>query len=301
MKNLIHTGKAIIIIYIIATATGCDKIEGPYSDVNTNPVVVDTTDTITNTIYDTISGTIYDLQRNVLLEDYTGHKCQGCPAAHDEAGTIQSVIGKKLSIIAVHVGYWANTNPSGSFTYDFETQTAVELYPDMLPGSQPFPTGTVNRAMNGSNRVVNYPDWGAKVDELLQPAADASMRVVTSFNATTRVITADVRTTFLDNLTGDYSLAVYFTEDSIVNWQAFPSPQGNNPDYLHRHVLRGALTTTYGNVVATNPVYAQQINTNFVGSPIAADIDLSHVHVLAILTNTATKEVVQVEEVQLRY
>ncbi|MEP7265196.1 MAG: Omp28-related outer membrane protein, partial [Bacteroidota bacterium] len=234
------------------------------------------------------------------LEDYTGHKCQGCPAAHDEATTIQNTVGHRLVIMALHVGFWATTNSSGSlFTYDFENQTGLDLYGALIPSSQAFPTGTINRKMYGTNRAVIYAEWGNKVNQILQESADASMKVTTSFNSATRVISAHVKTTFLDNLTGDVSLAVYYTEDSIINWQAFPSPTGNQPDYVHRRVLRGALTSTWGTVIATNPVYGFSISGTVTGTPIAADINTEHVHVIAVLSDNVTKEVIQAEEVQL--
>lgn len=295
MKSSLKVLSSLFLIYMFMTS--CDKVEGPFSEpVNQGGVdtsVVDTSST------DTISGTIHDTVRNVLLEDYTGHKCQGCPAAHDEATTIQNAVGNRLAIIALHVGYWATTNATGNFTYNFENQTGLDLYGALVPSSQPFPTGTINRKMYGSNRVVIYSDWGNKVQQLLQEPADASMKVTTSYNSITRVISASVKTTFLDNLTGDVSLAVYYTEDSIINWQAFPSPTGNVPDYVHRRVLRGALTSTWGSIIATNPVYGFSVSGTVTGTPIAADINIDHVHVIAVLSDNATKEVIQVEEVQL--
>ena len=287
-----------LLVYVSIMITSCDKVDGPYSDVTGGGF--DTTDTGADST-DTISGTIYDTIRNVLIEDYTGHKCQGCPAAHDEAHSVQLVYGKRLSIIALHVGFWANTNISGTFTYDFETQTGLDLYAALVPSSQPFPTGTINRKLYGALRVVDYPQWGSKVSDLMTQSCDASMKVSTSYNETTREISATVKSTFLHALSGDYALAIYYTEDSIVNWQAFPTTAGGNvADYVHRHVLRGALTPSFGTVIATNPSVAQQEIRSNTGTPIAADINTDHVHVVAVLTNTATKEIVQVEEVELK-
>jgi Outer membrane protein Omp28 len=284
MKTTIQFYRSIAFLYLAFLFSACDKVEGPYSESIQTPVIGD------------------DTVRKVLLEDYTGHKCQGCPAAAVEANTIQQVLGEQVVIMAVHAGFWTSVNATGSFTYDFKTPTGTELYNAMIPATQPFPIGTVNRKMYGVARVVDYPNWGGKVDSILQQAPDAYIKITPSYDAASRVISATVKTDFLNNLSGDVSLAIYYTEDSIINWQAFPAPPvgiGNISNYVHRHVLRGAITPTWGDVIATNPVKGQSVTTNKTGTAIAADISPGHVHVVAVLANTVSKEVIQVEEVKL--
>jgi hypothetical protein len=286
MKNAISLIKTALFIYIIFLVAGCDKVDGPYSQGGQAP----------QECIDTV--------RKVLIEDYTGHKCQGCPASHEEATNLKNALGCQVVIIAVHAGYWTTTNPSGSssFTYDFKTATGTELYTTLIPPLQPFPTGTINRIQNGATRIVDYPNWGSVVDSLVNEKPEAYIRVTPTYNAGTRVISANVKSTFLKGRSGDVALAVYFTEDKIINWQAFPTPPqgiGNIPDYEHNHILRGALTPTFGNVIATNPSQSAVINSDFNSSAIQADIVPENVHVIAILTDNASKEVIQVEEVKL--
>ena len=284
MKTTIQLLSAITIMYAVVLFSACDKVDGPYSESIQTPVIGD------------------DTVRKVLLEDYTGHKCQGCPAAHDEANTIQQVLGEQVVVMTVHAGFWTSVNTTGSFTYDFKNPTSTELYNALVPSTQPFPTGTVDCKMYGVNRIVDYPKWGGKIDSLLQQAPDAYVKITPGYDAANRTITASVKTDILNDLTGDVTMAIYYTEDSIINWQAFPAPPagiGNISNYVHRHVLRGALTTTWGDVIATNPVQGQSFNTNKTSTAIAADINPAHVHVVAVLSNSVTREVIQVEEVKL--
>ncbi len=284
MKTTIQLFRSIAFLYILILVAACDKVEGPYSENIQTPVIGD------------------DTVRKILLEDYTGHKCQGCPAAHEEANTIQQVLGEQVVVIAVHAGFWTTVNTTGSFTYDFKTPTGTELYNAMVPPTQPFPIGTIDRKMYGSVRIVDYPKWGGKIDSLLQQAPDAYIKITPSYDAASRVISASVKTDILNDLAGDVTIAIYYTEDSVINWQAFPAPPagiGNISNYVHRHVLRGALTSTWGDVMATNPIKGQSFSTNKTSTAIAADINPAQVHVVAILSHSVSREVIQVEEVKL--
>lgn len=274
----------IAFIYIISSMLfmGCDQIESPYSV--TPPVSGGSNDSVAI--------------RKVLLEDYTGHQCQACPPAHDEATTLKGFFQDSLVIITIHAGYWTSLTPA-PFSYDFKTAAGTDLYNTLIPTGTPNPFGNVNRKVFGINRVVEYPNWSSKIGDLLDEAPDAKIKIVPVWNAGTRIISADINSTFLADITGDIGLSVLFTEDSILEWQKFPLPAGNVANYVHRHVLRGSLNGTWGNVIATNPAQNSEFPINLQSNAIAADIKPEHVSVVAILFDNATREVIQVEEKKL--
>src|SRR5688572_21173113 len=115
MRRAFQSVKTALFIYIAVLFSGCDTVDGPYSE----PVVLPAT------------------ERKILLEDYTGHKCQGCPAAHDEAQELKDGYGDALIVVTVHASAWANINGSGAFTYDFRTPLATELYQTLIPATEP--------------------------------------------------------------------------------------------------------------------------------------------------------------------
>jgi hypothetical protein len=93
------------------------------------------------------------------------------------------------------------------------------------------------------------------------------------------------------------TLAVYFSEDSIVKWQKDGSI--NDSTYVHNHVLRGSFNGMLGEdlgVIAAG----DEIIKNYSTALIPPDVDVNHVYLVAILTNTVTKEVIQVTEVKLQ-
>ncbi len=81
----------------------CDKVEAPYKEEKEIKV-----------------------NRKVLLEDFTGHKCVNCPNAHDIAHDLQELYGEdNLIVIATHAGFFS-TPSSGDFAYDFRTEAGPE-------------------------------------------------------------------------------------------------------------------------------------------------------------------------------
>lgn len=242
--------------------------------------------------------------RKVLVEDFTGHICQACPRAHREATRLKGVFGEQLVVIAVHADVWADPNPPGAskFTYDFRNAVATQIATDFDVMGQPFPKGMVNRQLNpvtGTPFVLDWGNWEGKISNLLQESAEAGLKITPAYETASRTITANVEVKMLSVNSDAMELAVYFMEDSIVNWQkdqdASPADVQN---YVHNHVLRGSLNGTYGESLG---VLAEgQVVTKTYSAPLTPnDAVPGKISLVAILSNSTTKEVVQVEEVHL--
>jgi hypothetical protein len=92
-------------------------------------------------------------------------------------------------------------------------------------------------------------------------------------------------------------LAVYFVEDSIIDWQ-----KDNTLDvqfYVHKHMLRGSFNGTYGDDLGGNFTAGQTINESYSTKLTPNTANPNHVLICAVLTDVITKEVVQVEEKKL--
>jgi len=265
--------------------SGCDKIEGPYgTTAGGGPVGGDT------------------IVQNVLLEDFTGHTCQACPNAHREATRLHDIYGDRLIILALHADFWADPYPAGApyFTYDFRNPTSTAIATDFNVIGQPFPKGMVQRMLNpgtSDQLILDWAGWESKTDQWINTVAKAGIEITTSYDNGNRNITADVDLKVVSDLTDPVSLAVYFVEDSIVNWQKDGSTNVQN--YIHRHVLRGTLNGTYGEDLGSLTA-GTELTKSYTGQLTPADADAAHVYIVAILTNNVTKEVVQVEEVKLQ-
>lgn len=262
---------------------GCDKIEGPYG-VNNGTTPADTT---TDTIL-----------RKVLLEDFTGHTCQACPASHAEAKRLQDIYGERLVVLAVHAGFfaWPQNSP---YQNNFQTTEGTAIATDFNLINQIFPLGMINRAKNSQTNAYRFewPDWETTVDSILQRPADAGIDITNSFNNTDSIMSTTVKVKMVNDYSNAVNLAVYFAEDSIV------APQKNGSvdvlNYVHRHMLRGSFNGTYGETIANNVTAGQELTRNYSVKLSPASANKNQVYIYTILFDSNTKEVIQVEEKKL--
>jgi len=254
------------------------------------------------------------VQRNVLLEDYTGHKCTACPQAAVIAGNLLQTHGHKLVVVGVHAGFFSTPSTSGTnYLTDFRT-SAGNTYNTFF-GFAAYPNGLINRkdysSSGGNAHIKAYGDWAAEVVTELAKPANAKIEITNNYNSTTRALTCNVATTFLhDTLTGGpYKLVVMLTQDSIIATQL---DNGNIiTNYVHKHVLRDNLNGTWGETISNVPVTKNSPVTKTFNYTLKAsyptgtagnaesNCDAKHCYIVAFLYNDVTKEVIQVEEKEI--
>ena len=270
-----HTN--FVLVICIGLFTACDIIEPPF--IEEHPTTT-TNDTLTK----------------VLLEDFTGHKCVKCPAAHDVATQLKDIYGDQLIIIAIHAGYFAEVD--AEYTYDFNTTVGTELNTDFSTGDV-FPIGVINQLQINNSYLINPNTWGSVIDTIVDNAPKIYLKITNSYNATTRVLSTDVQTKFLADANATYKLVLYLTEDSIVAAQKDEDENGlpiKVDDYVHNHVLRDAINGTWGDTLIIGAInngytattnFTYTLNQNWVAK---------HCNIVAFVFDDATKEVVQAEQ-----
>lgn len=274
-----------LLLFVITILTACDKIEGPYGVTNTGgPIGGDT------------------IVQKVLLEDFTGHTCQACPNAHREGKRLHDIYGERLVILAVHADFWAAPYPPNApfYTYDFRNAVSTQIATDFNVIGQPFPKGMVQRMLNsGTNNqlVLDWAGWESKIDQWINTVAKAGLEITPGYNSGSNTMTAEVKVKAVSDLIDGAHLAVYFSEDSIIKWQKDGSI--NDSTYVHNHVLRGSFNGMLGEDLGVLAEGDSLVKIYSVALT-PADVVPSKVHLVAILTNTVTKEVIQVTEVKLQ-
>lgn len=272
--------KLFSVLLVTALFASCDKIDGPYSE---NPQSNNDTGAV----------------RRILIEDYTGQKCGNCPRAAEAIEALKGIYGDKIVSMGVHVGYFATPNPSTSdrFTTDFRTEPGNYWDGEFHNSDIGLPNGLVNRKEFNGNVVQSYTNWATAVSQIISTAPDARIKITNTYNAATRQVNTSVKTDILNDLSGNYMLCVYVTEDSIVNWQKDYNLNPNDINtYVHRHVLRGSMNGSVGTAIGSGSLTAGQSATNQFSMALDAAWADNHCAVVAFLYNAATKEVVQVEE-----
>ena len=212
----------------------CEQVEPPYKE----DVTFETRDTV----------------RKVVLEEFTGHLCVNCPAAADVIHDMKDVYGENLIVISVHAGFFAQPE-SPPYDYDFTTSSGEAL--DNEFDFQSYPSGLVNRMNSNGNYKKDVSEWNFYVDSLINESPAAMLDLSTDYTNSSREVKINVSGTVLSQIDGNYNLSVVVTEDSIVqpqkNNDSTLGPTPDIPDYVHNHVLRGAVNGTWGENYFSDP------------------------------------------------
>ena len=273
MKNIFVAGLMIAGLFL----QSCDKVEAPYGEP---------------------AGETGGTQK-VLLEDLTGFHCTNCPDGHRKAKQLQALYGDRLYLLSVHAGFFATPGIWGSplYTYDFRTAVATEIYNTLTPNAS-TPKGMVNRVPYPNVLPIETGNWAAAIaKEMVKTAKTEISFDNISYAPTSRVVSGRVEIKFLEDVSEELNIAFYTVEDSIIKPQL-----DNGVDiefYNHMHVLRGALNSTWGQSIGSDNSAGSSIKVNFSGTYTPNEAIPEQSFVYAILTNTATKQVIDVEEIKM--
>lgn len=266
---------------MIALLLSCEKIEGPYITPDES---IPTTVTFPN--IDTAS-----VYRKILIEDFTAHKCTNCPDGHAILHDMINVYHDTLVAVALHIGSLAA--PSASFPTDFRTTEGNTIETDFGPFNPPC--AMVNRVQYNGEYSLDKDLWQTTVQGVDRSKRIAAIQIINEFDAANQRLATHTKTTIIDNYPNPVQLSLYITEDGIIA----PQKVGMTTDtlYVHNHVLRGSMNGTYGVRISENghvnkgEAYTKSYQMNFGGK----NWNFANCKVIAILHDTETKEVIQVE------
>lgn len=177
------------------------------------------------------------VNRNVLIEEFTGQKCVRCPNAAEELHKLQKQYGADtLIVVSIHAG---DLSYVGSPTVrGLETSLGQAYYRHWA--LEDVPRGIINRS--GGAAGVNV--WAARVYEEVKKETSLDMSIATNYDAATRTVNGQTRLRALaEDLQG--KLQLWLVEDSIETFQLYPNNK-TELKYIHQHVFRAAINGDWG-------------------------------------------------------
>jgi len=284
-KNSTHLliASALLLVYV-----SCNKIEGPVLKPNNH-----STDTCVFT------DTLPQLQK-ILLEDYTGHTCGNCPTAADIAKTLSQQYAAQLIVMSIHAGHFAEPTGTGTtMYYDFRTSAGNDWDNKFGISAAGNPNGLVNRTGYPGTQIKGKNEWGTDIAALVNNPASVNIFIVNKYDTVTRKLTTCVKTKFLNTLSSSYKLVVCIKEDSIMQPQIDDRLSGNDTvyTYVHNHVLRGAVTSSWGDDITTVPAGNSAVRSYIF--TLHPDWNASHCTVVAFLYDNINYQVIQVGELKI--
>ena len=307
MKAALTTGFALLATW--AVLAGCDTIE--------MPVPPEVTSSLTPTEQQALDARERQLPapadgQRAFLEDFTGQFCGNCPRAGVIAQQLKTQYGERLVAVEEHeTDYFAAPKAYAPYQVDYRVPTVSQEIENAF-GLSALPKGAVSRLPYGSasSLVLEYADWGAAVAAQLAKAPQQQLRLTPLYDSVTHVLRLKVASRYLvAQPNRRFRLGVFLSEDNLVGGQkdyARPAGQQDLANYVHRHVLRAALSGTFGTLQAISPLKDQAF-VSYLGytlpaaaaNPAQTKWKAKNVSVVAYLADDTTKEIVQAAEVKL--
>ncbi len=231
--------------------------------------------------------------QKVLIEEFTGHHCPNCPKAHKKIHELIEAYGDtNVFAVAIHAGSFA-TPSSAPFDYDFRTDVGNTYFNEFQP--QGFPTGMVNRTMKDNNILQDVNSWDGLLGSIRERIAPMNIEVKVDEVGKQNTISGKVNLSFIKDFQEKAKLQIIVTEDSIIKAQEVAEKGGVVEDYVHMHVLRGAVNGNWGEALPNDSYAANETATiSFNNYALGDDWAPKNLMILAYLYNADTKEVIQV-------
>ena len=285
------------IVFLLAIAIGvaaCDKVDKPYKIYK--PDIVDTP----------VFLPLGDVVQKYLFEDYTGHLCNNCPEGAEVIKAMKAAMGDTLISIAVHAGVESMIKPnpvekgcSNGYTADYRTQVGSEYATEFkIRGN---PSGMINRmAFNGNRVSESVANWATLMNSVPRNQPTMGMQIIPIHHKDTAYIF--IKTTLLSEVSCKLRLCAVLTESGIISPQKNKKESvGSVPDicdYEHNHLLRTSISPIWGESIDLSQKGDTVIKAYAL--PLAGTSwKIEHCRIIAYIYDDDTKEILQVEEVEL--
>lgn len=301
--------KKILFITAIAlgTMTSCDKVENPYptAEADTDWNLYPNGDSIhyyTN-VY-TAFGANSNIDRNVVIEDFTGHKCTYCPIAADTAESIHSDYPDRAYVATIHTGPTGDgiggfQSTSTDFPIDWTNLDGLsigthfgEMAGSAFTGN---PRGTVSRIQDvGGQHTLHVNDWRLYTENAMQDVLQVNIQSALNYYPSTRGVFLHAEIEVLDaGLTNDLYAVVYLIEDSIIGKQKLPN-NTTDSNYVHREVMRDCILSNWkGRKLTVDAMDNGKYYYDYI-FPLPAQYAADNTHLLIYVRDEVTDEIYHV-------
>lgn len=192
--------------------------------------------------------------RRVIVEEFTGVQCVNCPEGSKRLEELSNLHGDYVIPISIHAGSFSDPYPSS--LYDFTTDEGDNIERNLLGPVQGFPAAVVNRRLfnNEDERPITINKWAGYIAQELIQQPKLEVTINNSFDTTSRSLDIDVQLDFIETVIQPVGISIMILEDGIQDYQLTPDksvyPDGKDPNYIHKHVLRTMLTDYTGDAIS---------------------------------------------------
>ena len=229
-----------------------------------------------------------EVQRNVLIEDFTGQSCVNCPEAASLIHELQAQYGESIIAVGIYSGPFGA--PESANALNLVTETGSEYWDSWFNSSMGQPVAKINR--NGY--APDYGTWSGDVAKALQVPTTVGLEAEVAFNSSSNSITFDVLASGPSGESG--LLQVWLTEDNIVAYQKLMTGKPDR-NYVHNHVFRAAVNGTWGEKFVFS---GDKSKFSYTFNAIPEDWNIDNMHAVIFVTDINKEDVKQVIQVPVK-
>lgn len=222
--------------------------------------------------------------RTTLIVEFSGLQCNNCPNAATMAHDLQEYYGEKLVVVEMHPASNSLTQAARP-EWDYTCPESDEYYKHWQIPYLPF--GVVNMSQQ-----EEYQTWGTACQQSAMMISPVTLTQTVVADSTTLQIEASIDNLSYDNLSLEY--IAWLTEDSIIGPQVMPNKK-TNKEYAHNHILRDAITDTWGMPVTVEVGESSYISISYT---LPSNVVAKNCNIVGIVMKDGTA--IQVNEYKLK-
>ena len=231
---------------------------------------------------------IESLDKNAILEEFTGVKCPNCPAGHQVMAQILADNPGRAFCVAYHPFNSSYTAPYPGDP-DFRRHFPDSLY--MIPycGTSRFmPSSFIQRRLwTPPERLMSRSVWAAHANTIMGEPSPMNVGMATSYDPGSSMLTVVVDIYYTEDFLGDHNLMVTLAENDLVSNQS-----GGTYPYVHKHTFREAFVGQWGDPILTDAVAGTFYTRTFTFDYSATDYIIENCELLAFVLDNTSEEVI---------
>ena len=281
------------IFAVMAILPACDEELPPIVMVETEKPLLDTS-------YQ--GSTPTPQQKNVLLMDITGVRCNNCPKAAKLAHQISDDNPGRVAIVALYP-----STPLGLTLpwpgFDTLVTAESEQIATSLGSIGQLPIGSVDQKLVGGTRLIDRSLWSSTVSDRLKLSTPFNIQIKSTWDSDKNRSRVECKAIANQPVNGSSRLMIGILEDGIQSKQADAEDtvgvKGIVEDYEHNHALRTVIGTTSGYPLSANLPVGWVIEKHFYFTP-KLNWKPENLTVIVWIYDEVSKEVYHVQTVKLK-
>ncbi len=228
------------------------------------------------------------LEKNAILEEFTGVNCPNCPAGHQVMAQILATNPGRAFCVAYHPYNSSYTTPYPGEP-DFRRHYADSLYMIPYAGTSRFmPSAFIHRRLwTPPERLMSRTVWSSHANTIMAEPSPMNVGMATNYNESTNILTVVVDIFYTDNFPGDHNLIVTLAENNLVSSQS-----GGTYPYTHKHTFREAFVGQWGDPILTDALAGTFYTRIFTFDYSATDYIMENCELLAFVLDNTSEEII---------